>query len=60
MPGHVSRRDRRQLSDPLGAHQKLTDELARVQGETETVQQLAQRIAREVDAARAALKIPKP
>ena len=48
------------LATRLERIKKLTDELARVQGETETVQQLAQRIAREVDAARAALKIPKP
>jgi hypothetical protein len=34
------------------------DELARVQGESDAARELAARITREVDAARAALKTP--
>ena len=34
----------------------LTDELARVQGESEAARELADRIGREVEAARAAVK----
>jgi ABC-type Fe3+-hydroxamate transport system substrate-binding protein len=46
------------LAARLERIKKLTDELARVQGESEAARELAKRIKREVDAARAALKNP--
>jgi hypothetical protein len=38
----------------------LTDELARTQADSAGAQQLAERIKREVDATREALKLPRP
>jgi hypothetical protein len=46
------------LAARLDRIKRLTDELARVQGESDTARELAERIKREVDAARAALKTP--
>jgi len=46
------------LAARLERIKKLTDELARVQGESEAARELAERIKREVDAARAALRTP--
>ena len=46
------------LTARLDRIRKLIDELARVQGESGAARELAERIKREVDAARAALKTP--
>jgi hypothetical protein len=48
--GHAARLDRIKY---------LTDELARVQGKSDAARELADRIRRELDAARATLKIPR-
>jgi hypothetical protein len=47
------------LAARLERIKKLTDELARTQADSIDARQLAERIKREVDAARDALKIPK-
>ena len=46
------------LAARLDRIKKLTDDLARVQGESEAARELVDRIKREVAAARAALKVP--
>ena len=46
------------LAARLDRIKQLTDELARVQGESQAAREMAERIKREVDAARAALKAP--
>jgi hypothetical protein len=46
------------LTARLDRIKKLTDELARVQGESAAARELAERIKREVEAARATLKTP--
>jgi phage shock protein A len=48
------------LADRLARIKKLTDDLARTQADSMEARQLAERIKREVDATREALKIPKP
>jgi hypothetical protein len=48
-----------QLSARLERIKRLTDELARTQADSADAQQLADRIRREVDAARNALKIER-
>jgi hypothetical protein len=48
------------LAARLERIKKLTDELARAQADSADARQLADRIKREVDATREALKIPKP
>jgi hypothetical protein len=46
------------LAARLDRIKRLTDDLARVQGESGDARQLAERITRELDAARKSLKIP--
>ena len=48
------------LAARLERIKRLTDELARAQADSADARRLADRIKREVDATREALKIPKP